>query len=287
MSENRVYELSSLRLLRLTGADRQAFLHGQLTRDMNRLDPGQAGLAAWCNPKGRVIATFVVVCADDHIDLLVAADLKDAVIKRLRMFVLRAQVDIEDVEAAAFMGLAGTQALAAAALSDADWSVRLDDARTCIRLPGDRTLVYGDAQDLHALRPEDAAVARDDDWTLRNIETRQPWIDAAVSEQFLPQMLNLDLNGGLDFNKGCYPGQEVVARLHYRGEVKQRLHHGSSDTALTAGEALYSATGERAGHVVNAAANGDGGYRCLAVTNIDSGRLHIGGNDGPAVDIMP
>ncbi len=287
MSENRVYELSSLRLLRLTGADRQAFLHGQLTRDMNRLGPGQAGLAAWCNPKGRVIATFVVVCADDHIDLLVAADLKDAVIKRLRMFVLRAQVDIEDGETAAFMGLAGTQALAATALPDDDWSVRTDGPCTCVRLPGARALIYGDMQDLQAMRPEDVTVGGDEDWTLLNIEARQPWIDAAVSEQFLPQMLNLDLGGGLDFNKGCYPGQEVVARLHYRGEVKQRLHHGSSDAVLTAGDALYGAGGERAGHVVNAAADGGGGHRCLAVTNIDSGRLHAGCSDGPVVDIMP
>ncbi len=292
--DNSFCSLSSYSLLRLTGADRIDFLHSQLTCDLHKLEIGQASLAAWCNPKGRVIVTFIVNRAEDYIDLLVAADMKDAVVKRLRMFVLRAQVEISDCEASAIIGLAGDPLLACAAepatLPAADWQTGKQDSTDWLRLPGPlpRLLVYADGtvmQTLWQKLAEHGRPAAESHWTLLNIEARLPWITHSVSEQFLPQMLNLDQNGGLDFNKGCYPGQEVIARLHYRGEVKQRLRYGITQADLAAGEALYTAAGERAGNIVNCAPHPDGNNRCLSVTATGAGQLHAGSNDGPVVDL--
>lgn len=296
MITNTYCNIPSLRLLRLTGDDRLMFLHSQLTRDLTKLAVGQAGLSAWCNPKGRVIATLFVCRAEDYIDLLVAADLKDAVLKRLRMYVLRAKVEIRDCETATVMELTGDELLTGVTeqttLPVADWQFTEHGRVTYLRLPGSipRQLVYGDSDAVQALSSEFAEHAQtvsENYWTLLNIESRLPWIDSKVTEQFLPQMLNLDQSGGLDFNKGCYPGQEVIARLHYRGEVKQRLQYGITGAATEPGAALYTDNGERAGALVNCAEHPDGNSRCLAVAATGTTRLHVNASDGPIVDFMP
>lgn len=287
--------LPSFSLLRLTGADRIDFLHSQLTCNLHKLENGQASLAAWCNPKGRVIVTFIITRAEDSIDLLVAADMKDAVVKRLRMFILRAQVEIVDCESSAIMGLAGDRLLARAAELTPppaeDWRTGNHENTNWLRLPGPlpRLLVYGDevvTQTLWQMLAGHGRIAPESHWALLNIEARLPWIEHSVSEQFLPQMLNLDQSGGLDFNKGCYPGQEIIARLHYRGEVKQRLQYGVTPAEVTAGEVLYTAAGERAGNIVNCAPHPDGNNRCLSVAATAASRLHVGNGDGPVVDFI-
>lgn len=291
MNEITAHELSSMSLLRVTGADRLEFLHAQLTRDLHKLPVGQAGLAAWCNPKGRVIATFCVVRGVDSIDLLVAGDLKDVVLRRLRMFVLRAQVEISDCADTSVLGITGAHPDLALAdklrLPENDWQVEVDHA-TCVRLPGTtpRMLAYAAKTILQPLT-EPFSTASQDHWTLLNIEARLPWVTQATTERFLPQMLDLDLDGGLDFNKGCYPGQEIIARLHYRGEVKQRLRYGICEQPLSPGDALYAPGGSRVGDVVNAARHADGHFHCLAVTNLGAERMHLGNTDGPIVEVMP
>lgn len=287
--------LPSLSLIRVTGEDRLEFLHGQLTRDLKTLATDLAGLAAWCNPKGRVIATLLLCHYPDHIDLVVASDLKEAVLKRLRMFVLRSRVELADCEATAFMGLSGDTAeplLTAQlpSLASAEWSISQTQTISAVRVPGPaaRFLVYGDSDGIEPLWQQCLASCEpvsEAQWTLLNIETGLPWIDQGVTEQFLPQMLNLDQTGGLDFNKGCYPGQEVIARLHYRGEVKQRLRYGTADTTgIRPGDSLYNDSGERAGTVVNTAVDADGRSRCLAVISVTATSLSVGDSNGPAIE---
>lgn len=289
--EDCVCALTSLGRIRIGGEDRVEFLHSQLTRDLHRLVTGQATLTAWCNPKGRVIATFLLVRHENHIDLLVASELKETVVRRLRMFVLRARVAVEEPADDACMGISGKNSAAVLAenfsgLHQEDWQCSPAEDMTAIRLPGPvpRYLVYGRHEALQMLWQQSLGTCKpvtEAHWTLLNIEAGLPWIDQAVSEQFLPQMLNLDRIGGLDFNKGCYPGQEVIARLHYRGEVKQRLQRGLSvHTEALPGTSLYNATGERSGHIVNVAQGPDGQLYALAVTVPDVERLHIGDSQG-------
>ena len=288
--------LPSLSVIRVTGEDRLTFLHSQLTRDLHQLDNDQASMTAWCNPKGRVIATLLLCRRDSHIDLIVASDLKEAVLKKLRMFVLRARVELEDCESLSCLGLGGAAAESllgetTATVPMAEWRLGEMDDLAVVAIPGPaaRFLIYGDREAVDSLARKAASACPPVDaswWTLLNIETGLPWIDHAVSELLLPQMLNLDQIGGLDFNKGCYPGQEVIARLHYRGEVKQRLHYGrSTATELAPGAALYTNSGERAGHIINSVADGNKGGRCLAVISTTATTsLHLGDADGAAVE---
>lgn len=295
INDNCACRLSGLGLIRVTGEDRLDFLHSQLTRDLHKLEFGQAGITAWCNPKGRVIATLLLCMYRDHIDLILAADLKAAVLKRLQMFVLRSKVELEDCTGHSCIGISGeaaepllTEQLKS--LEPQEWSISHTDTLNAVRIPGPaaRFLVYGQSDVVEPFWQACITTCKpvsETQWTLLNIETGLPWIDESVSEEFLPQMLNLDQTGGLDYNKGCYPGQEVIARLHYRGEVKQRLRYGRTDAeSIRPGDALYNNSGERAGTVVNAATGSDGRARCLAVASTGAASLYLGDGNGPAVE---
>jgi len=292
--ECRLFPLPSLALIRATGEDRLAFLHGQLTRDLHNLETGRAGMAAWCNPKGRVIASLLLIHHPDHVDLLIAANLREQVFRRMQMFVLRSQVTLTAPDDSACIGIGGgaisdTAVELLQELAPQSWSAAMHGNLTLVQMPGPdpRVLVYGPAADIRSLQQQceiECRSATESEWMLLNIETGLPWIDAGVSEQFLPQMLNLEQIGGLDFNKGCYPGQEVIARLHYRGEVKQRLRRGTSEQALEPGAALYTENGERAGTIVNSAAGKDGRWHCLAVAGLQAVRLHLNAGGGPVVE---
>ena len=196
-------------LLAVTGADARAFLHAQLTNDIANLPADRAALAGWCTAKGRLLATMLVIPSADGFFLQLARDLAPAVAKRLSMFVLRSKVKIADE----------TDGWAQYGFWDADGAVTgvawAADAVT-IGVGERRFLKIGKgiAQDCKA--SEDA-------WTLQEIRAGRPWISAATQDQFVPQMVNLETVGGIDFQKGCYPGQEIVARAQYRGQVKRRM----------------------------------------------------------------
>ena len=195
--------------LRIGGADAAGFLHGQFTTDVTGLAPGNTGLSAWCDPKGRVIATFILARREEAFWLLLPWALKETFAKRLKMYVLRADVNVVDA-----------------------------GAETLPELP-----VYISAPDGR-------------DWETTFIRQGIPWIFPATSGRFLPQELNLDRLDALSYTKGCYPGQEIIARLRYRGQVKRRLCHATTDngTLLAPGAALTLSGEERnIGAVVNSA----------------------------------
>lgn len=260
--------LSHLAAIDVRGADARDFLAAQLTSDVARLPAGHSQPAAWCNPQGRVIATLRVVDLGDGFRLVLAADLRERVLERLRMFVLRARVELVSasaVLAGCFGRPAGRAPQALPQQTDATAS---DGAITFVRMPGaERYLVTGAPAAVRALSAEDPQ-ALPERWRVADIEAGLANVYAATSERFLPQMLGLDRIGGLAFDKGCYPGQEVIARLHYRGGLKRRLYRGTVAGAApppAPGSAIVTAAGETAGEVVDAAHAPGGAVRLLAV----------------------
>ncbi len=211
--------LEHLVLLRISGSDAGVFLNAQFCNDVNAILTGGAQLNAWCNPKGRVFANFILSCHKDAFWLLLPVVLVEDFVSRLQMFRLRSKVIIADPGThgwqAAGMEMDDTEAMArsVAALADEGWP--------CFAVPADacRGIIVMQADQLreHALRQNAQH------WRDRDLRLGLPWLDRYGSERFLPQNLNLDWLDGMSFDKGCYPGQEIVARLHYRGTVKQRL----------------------------------------------------------------
>lgn len=276
-------------LIRASGPDAAAFLHSQLTSDVANLGAGQVRLAGYCSPKGRLLASFVL-WRDAAGDILLAcsADLLPATLKRLRMFVLRAKCVLSDASAELpLYGLVGARAidwLGDAAPAE-PWTWRGRDGFSAIALPAAADCARllcaaSDAPDLPQCAP--------DVWRWLEVRSGIARIEAATAERFVPQMLNYELLGGVDFRKGCYPGQEVVARSQYRGSVKRRSMLFELDAPARAGAEIFDGgdPGQPAGIVVNAAPQPAGvatGWLALAEIRLAAldGDLRLGAADGP------
>jgi hypothetical protein len=198
-------------LLAVTGADARAFLHAQLTNDIANLPPDRAALAGWCTAKGRLLASMLVIPSPQGFLLQLARDLAPAIAKRLSMYVLRSKVKIADESHAWAQYGVWDSGLK---LSGVAWegevvTVRVDEGRFLRMGPAGKF-------SLAATKPEEA-------WTLDEIRAGRPLISAATQDKFVPQMVNFEALGAVSFEKGCYPGQEIVARAQYRGEVKRRM----------------------------------------------------------------
>ena len=279
-------------VIRAQGADAASFLHGQLTQDMQSLQPGQARLAGLCSAKGRLLATFVVWRQDaDTLLLACSADLLATTLKRLSLFVLRAKCKLSDASADwPLHGLAGAEA--AAWLSDAAgaqaWACTPVGDGHAIRLPD------GAGQPRWLLtQPADAATPplpalTSADWDWLEVQSGVARISAATLEHFVPQMVNLELVGGVSFQKGCFPGQEVVARSQYRGTLKRRAMLFDCVTTLLAGQEVFhnADPGQPAGRVAMAAPRPGGGASALVevkLAALETGSLHAGAADGPVL----
>ena len=201
-------KLNRYGLLAVTGADARDFLHAQLTNDIEKLPADRAALAGWCSAKGRLLATFLVIPSHDGFLLQLSRDLAAPVAKRLSMFVLRSKVKVTD-ESDQWnqYGLWGP-------LEGAD--VQWEGAVGTVKVDAGRFLKLGKGLELTETKAEEA-------WALEEIRAGRPLITAATQDQFVPQMVNLETLGGVNFQKGCYPGQEIVARAQYRGQVKRRM----------------------------------------------------------------
>jgi folate-binding protein YgfZ len=276
-------------VIRASGDDAASFLHGQLSSDIAHLGASHARLAGYCSAKGRLLASFIVWRAGE-VDILLAcsADLLEATLKRLRMFVLRAKCVLSDASAELpLFGLCGP--LATAWLADAApgeaWAKRERDGIAAIRLPDAagcaRYLCAGSVAPPLPPLPLDA-------WRGLEVKSAVARIEQATIEQFVPQMLNYEVLGGVDFQKGCYPGQEVVARSQYRGSIKRRSFVFETDGNARAGDDVFHSDdpAQPAGKVANAAPQQDGqGSGSVALVEIklaamESGSLHVGAPDG-------
>jgi len=283
--------LSHLGVIRITGADAASFIHNQLTQDFLLLPPGQARLAAFCSAKGRMQASFIgFKPAADTVLLVCSRDLLESTRKRLGMFVMRAKAVLED--ASADFAVFGCLQAASATADPAPWSLDSDGAATRIHLyPGaacSRSLWIGPA----GTRPSgpEAPLA---DWLYSEVMSGVATISQPLYEALVPQMLNYESVGGVNFKKGCYPGQEVVARSQFRGTLKRRAYIVRGDAPMEAGQAVFSALDaeQDCGVVVQAAAEPAGaGWVAIAALQVSAAQeaaLTLGGPDGRALTLLP
>ncbi|MEA3129655.1 MAG: tRNA-modifying protein YgfZ, partial [Paraburkholderia sp.] len=298
--------LTQFGVIDATGDDAASFLHGQLTNDTQHLDAANARLAGYCSAKGRLLASFLTWRTGETIRLLVSKDVQAAVQKRLSMFVLRAKARLVDASGElAVVGLAGDVRHALSGVFDAlpdGVHVQVDGtAGSLIRVPDAlgrlRYLWVGPKAAIEAHLPLlDQKLKRVSPavWDWLDIRAGEPRITQPVVEQFVPQMVNFDVLGAVNFRKGCYPGQEVVARSQYRGTIKRRTSlanvAGELETVKAGAELFHSNDpGQPCGMVVNAASARDGGVDLLVETKLaalESGSVHLGAAEGPALRFL-
>ena len=292
---------SGLGMLAFAGPDAQVFLQGQLSSDLDALAPGSAQASSYNSPKGRMLATlFLWRQGSDTFHALVAADLSESLRKRLSMYVMRAKVSVGDLTAAcAFFEVGGGSARdavqAAFGVAPGRGQVLTVAAATLVGLPDGRIVVVGPADSASAMsaRLADHATAVEPQ-VLRwlGIRAGVPVIGAATQDLFVPQTANWDLLGGVSFQKGCYPGQEIVARTQYLGRLKERLQLFHVDAVPPPpATRIYGSifSGQACGTVVDAAPAPDGGCDLLAVVQLSAleGTLALGAQDGPALTWLP
>ncbi len=297
--------LTDLGLIAVTGEDGPHFLHNQLTNDVEHLGQAEARLAGYCSPKGRLLATFLMWKAGDAIMLQLPRQIQATVQKRLQMYVLRAKAKLHDAsDDCVVLGVGGQ----AAGEALEKWFPRLPqtpyakvdgDAGTLIRAAdafgaaryewiAARAMAEKVWSELAAALPPVGTQA----WRLGDIHAGVPLVMQATQEQFVPQMINFELIGGVNFKKGCYPGQEIVARSQYLGKLKRRMMLASVEAEAAAGMEVYSAADPQqpCGMVVNAERNPHGGSDCLVelkTAAVDDGAIHLGAAGGPALAFRP
>lgn len=288
---NVISDLSHLGLLKVSGEDRESFLQGQLTNDVRQLKGSNSHYTGYCTPKGRMLALFLAFSSGEDIYLQLNRQLLESVSKRLRMYVLRSKVLIEDVsDHFVRIGLAGPEA-ETILLQQFDQIPKTDHEQVIhpdaiiIRLPGQhpryelfipatKSEAFWDTFSRQA-RPVGAPC-----WDWLEIKAGIPDILPETQEAFVPQMINLDALGGINFKKGCYTGQEIVARTHYLGKVKRRTLplHIPSGTDIKAGEPVYlsspdhgaSDSKEAIGVLVRVAPSPRGGFDALAELRLEA-----------------
>ncbi len=274
--------LSHLGLIRVGGDDAANFLQNQLTNDLREVSDNRSQFTAWCSPKGRVLACFRLFQMEGSLYLQLPRTLLPATMERLKKYVLISKVTLEDVsDRYEAVGVAGPEAETLildqfpAAPSRID-EVVSEKGCTLLRIPGTvpRIIVTGDTRRLMELwcaaetsaQPVGTAA-----WRLLDIQAGLPSIHPETVEAFVPQMINLDVIGGISFDKGCYPGQEVVARVRYLGKLKRRMYRARLDSMAmpSPGNPLILANeGRETGKVVDAQPAAGGGYELLAVLEI-------------------
>ena len=283
-------------LLRVSGADAQAFLQGQLSNDVGELDGARGQLTSWCTPQGRVLATFVAWREQDDYVLQLPLELAQPVRARLERFILRSRVKIADASAERIVfgiggpGAAARLARASPALPAAPMQM-VDaggGAKAAMLRPDLYQLVVPLelAQRWWDVLAEQARPCGASGWHWRRVQACLPVVTAATQDRFVPQMLDLERVGAVSFTKGCYPGQEIVARAQYRGEVKRRLFrvHAATEAMQVAQDVMVE--GRAAGSIVNCARAPSGGSAALAVLQVEAAErsdLALAGTQHPVV----
>ena len=294
--------LADLGCIRVEGPDALAFLQSQLTNDVAHLPTSALQLNAYCTPKGRLLATFHQWRDGDAVLLQLPREILGPVMKRLSMFVLRSKVKLVDVSSGhVAYGLIGPQAvdtLHAAGIDapDAVWTSSIQNGLRASRMPppaATNARFLLDVPAGAALPPAIAALpaVAAAAWWWSEIVAAVPTVFAATQERFVPQMINFEVLGGVNFKKGCYPGQEIVARSQYLGKLKRRMQVGHAETIeppAAGADVFHSGQPEPVGTVVMSALAPEGGVDLLfelPIDRLDSGTLHLDARDGPRIDV--
>lgn len=301
---NIIADLSHFGLISAEGPDSPDFLQGQFSNDVRLVTNEKCQLNAYCSAKGRILASFRLFFLNDKYYLELPSTLIEQTLKRLRMFVLRSKVSLDDAShSMARMGLAGPDSeqyisdIGLDCPADVDMA-SLTGSVLVLRTPGitPRFEIHAPVDELVTLwekladktTPVGASA-----WSLLDIQSGLPVIQIQTVESFVPQMVNLELINGVSFKKGCYPGQEIVARMQYLGKLKKRMYraHIRTDEAIQPGDALYSGSSDNnqsIGNIVNAQNSPAGGYDVLAViqiTEAEQGEVRLGDKNGSILEI--
>ena len=297
-----VAPLTDLGLIRASGVDAAGFLHNLLTNDINGIAPDGARFAGLCTAKGRLLALLLIWREGDDYLLMLPRDILPGILKKLSMYVLRSKVKLSDATSErVLIGVSPAPARCVPA-----GTIAADLPRFGVTaLAGGHVIRLDDKRALLALSPEEA-VARWTElaagarpvglaaWQWLEIAAGQPRVVAATQEAFVPQMLNMELPSvaGLSFTKGCYPGQEIVARTQYLGKVKRRTYRARLTTEVTPGTHVYAPeTGDQyCGAMVSVAPSPAGGFECLVCVQIgavESGEVRVGTVDGERLEFLP
>lgn len=295
--------LTHLGLIRCQGEDAVGFLHNLLSNDIKKLGSDAAQWSSFNSAKGRMLASLLLWKEAEGLAFAVSADIRAMLQKKLSMYVLRSKVKLscadEDVVLIGVSGADVANVLAAAGaetppapmkqtVSGSLRSIRLDTRNAVLAVDAaSAPEVFGRLLGAGAVKAGSAA------WQLAMIRAGLPLITAATQEEFVAQMLNFEVIGGVSFHKGCYPGQEIVARMQYLGKLKKRMYrvHLDCDQAPAAGTDLFAADfgDQSVGKLVNVVPAPDGGYEALAVmqtSSASSGDVHAGAPDGPRLEIL-
>lgn len=290
---NGVAHLSHLGVIKIVGDDAAKFIHGQLTQDFSLLDLHTARLAAYCSAKGRMQASFIGFRRSATEILLVCSlDILAPTLKRLSMFVMRDKAKLSDASAEfALYGLAGNATKSIAVYDHSVWAKADFDEYTVVNLyPADavpRQLWIGPAA---SPAPQGQAL-ESAQWLWSEVRSGVATLSAPVVEAFVPQMLNYESVGGVNFKKGCYPGQEIVARSQFRGTLKRRAFVVHVDAPMAAGDQIFTAddNNQPAGTVVQAAPAPRGGFDALVsaqLSAVEKGSLHHTSSTGQPLQIL-
>lgn len=296
-------DLSHYGLIYCSGKDVQSFLQSQLSCDVREINQQKAQYGSYCTPKGRILANFLLWQKDDDYLMQLPASLCASIQKRLSLYVLRAKVQLTNAtDALIRIGIAGKNA---AALIEEITESRFHSDQHLSVIHNEKVSVLCLSKNRMELitLPENAPVIWEhlikyarpvgvSCWNWLDIQSGIPVILPETQEAFLPQMINLDAIGGVSFKKGCYPGQEIVARTQYLGKLKRRmfLAHISTTESIKAGDELYSIdmNDQSSGRIVNAASSPNGGFDVLAViqqSSLDSYEIHWQSLNGPVLKI--
>lgn len=298
IDSNVICELDEFTVIKVSGNDAPSFLQGQFSNDVNALENGQCQLNSYNSPKGRMYASFYLAKLEDAYYITIPQDICDMVVKRLRMFVMRAAVTLDPMENDHCFGVSGKKICdklsSIVSLPGEVFSATQKDSDIFLKIGEQRILCFGENVNnvLSALNIE---TEKQDSkyWRRLDINSGIPNIFSSSQEEFVPQMVNFALIGGVSFTKGCYPGQEVVARMHYLGKLKKRMYRISltSDDLPTPAENIYQKASENTqsvGQIVDAQYNEQGNIDALAVLQINSAEnsaLCVGSVNGPEITI--
>ena len=299
-----VISLDHLGIIRVQGEDAQNFLQGQLTNDITQLANKKIQLSGYCNPKGRMLAQFIIIPDRDAYILLIPKSILDKTISRLKMFILRSKVEINDMsQDYNALGLAGNNIQDSLAnliddLPENEYDLTMTNDWLVTKLPGiiPRYLVVLETRQAITLwesLSKSVSIAGPASWNWLDIQAGLPIILPETLEEFVPQMVNLELLDAVNFKKGCYTGQEIVARMHYLGKAKRRMFrlHQDEESIPSPGTDIFDANGDTqsVGKVVNVAPSPEQGVDLLAVlqlTHTDTGSLRLGSPSGTQLQIM-
>jgi len=299
-------ELTHLGAIAAHGVEAQSFLQNQLSNDVNQVSGQYSQLNAYCTAKGRALALMRLFIINDHYFLQMPVERVDAILKRLQMFVLRSKVNLTDAsEQLVAFGLAGANAeriltsISSVVPQQVNQCVTSGTLHLCkIQGTQPRYMIFGNVDSAIAAWKQlqtHTVMCSHNVWRHLDIVAGVPQIYQANVEAFVPQMLNLHSIDGISFNKGCYPGQEIVARMHYLGKLKRRMyltHVQNPPRTPQAGDLIFATddqSNEGIGRVVDAQPNPDGGFDLLSVlqiASIEAGAVHLHSPDGPELTIQ-